>query len=120
MWCRRSRAILFLACAALGSILARAATENAPGPLPYRFLVVIGNQWSDPSSEVIVGGSEFSMICALLKSWGLPFDIHRLDQQRFDAYHLLDRNGRPRHGAILWSAPGVKLDGDASALLRSM
>src|SRR5205809_773817 len=82
------------------------AAEKPEQPLPYRFLLVIGDQWSDPASEVIEGTSEFSMLCALLKSWGLPFDIHRLDQQRFDAYHLLDRNGQPRHGTIIWDAPG--------------
>jgi hypothetical protein len=82
--------------------LARAQT-----PLPYRFLLVIGDQWKDPSSTIIEDGGEFQIMAALLKSWGLPFDILRLDQQRFDQYHLLDREGRPRYGTIVWDAgPG--------------
>src|SRR5258706_16472397 len=88
-----------------------------PPPLPYRFLLVINDQGKDPASEVIDETSEFSMLCALLKSWGLPFDIYRLDQQRFDAYHLLDRSGRSLHGTIIWDAPGVQLDVEAVDLL---
>jgi len=96
------------------------AQSPVPPPLPYRFLLVINDQWTDASSEVIEGVSEFSMLCALLKSWGLPFDVFRLDQQRFDAYHLLDRSGQPLHGTILWNAPGARMEEEASALLRSL
>jgi hypothetical protein len=53
---------------------------------------------------VIDEGSEFQVLAALLKSWGLPFEILRLDQQRLDKYHLLDRDGRPRYGTIIWDA----------------
>ena len=60
------------------------------------------------------------MLVALLKNWGLPFDIYRLDQQRFDAYHLLDPAGRPLHGTIIWDAPGAVLDDEGSALLRTL
>ncbi|MEK7403752.1 MAG: hypothetical protein AAB225_01460 [Acidobacteriota bacterium] len=80
-------------------------------PLPYRFLLVISDQWKDPASYVIEEGGEFQTIVALLKSWGLPFDILRLDQQRLDKYHLLDRDGRPRHGAIIWDAGPAQLEG---------
>jgi hypothetical protein len=93
---------------------------SSPAPLPYRLLVVINDQWKDPASEVIDETSELSMLCALLKTWGLPFDLYRLDQQRFDAYHLLDRTGRPHYGTILWNAPRATLDPEAAALLRSM
>ncbi len=76
-------------------------------PLPYRFLLVISGQWKDPASYVIDDGGEFQILAALLKTWGLPFDVVRLDQQRLDAYHLLDRDGRPRYGTIVWDAgPG--------------
>ncbi len=77
---------------------------GARSGLPYRFLLVISDQWKDPASYVVEGGGEFPALVALLKSWGLPFDIYRLDQQRLDRYHLLDRDGRPRYGTIIWDA----------------
>ena len=73
-------------------------------PVPYRFLLVIGNQWKDPASRLIEPGGEFPVVVTLLKTWGLPFDILRLDQQRFDRYYLTDRQGRPRYGTIIWDA----------------
>ena len=75
---------------------------------PYRFLLVAGNQWDDDASSVIDRPSEFQVTAALLKTWGLPFDIVRLDQQNFDRYHLLDRDGHSRYGTIIWDAPEVK------------
>ena len=76
----------------------------AAEPLPYRFLLVIGNQWHDPASKLIEAGGEFPVVATLLKTWGVPFDILRLDQERFDRYYLLDREGRPRYGTIIWDA----------------
>jgi hypothetical protein len=113
-------ALLFVAgwLASVRDLPAQPAREKPP--LPYRFLVVINDQWQDPSSEFIDNACELSMLCTLLKSWGLPFDLYRLDQQRFDAYHLLDRAGRPLHGTIIWNAPGAKLDSEAAALLRTL
>ena len=81
-----------------------AGASAAQEPLPYRFLLVIGEQWKDPGSFVIDQQDDFQILAALLKTWGLPFDILRLDQQRLD-YHLFDREGRPRYGTILWNAP---------------
>ena len=56
---------------------------------PYRFLLVAGNQWEDDASFLIERSGEFQITAALLKTWGLPFDILRLDQQTLDRYHLL-------------------------------
>lgn len=84
---------------------------------PYRFLLVISDQWKDPSSFVIEGGGEFQVIAASLKTWGLPFDILRLDQQRIDRYHLLDRDGEPRYGTIIWSAGPGELKGKGADLV---
>ncbi|MBI4875249.1 MAG: hypothetical protein HY822_11510 [Acidobacteria bacterium] len=83
---------------------------SASGGLPYRFLLVIADQWKDDSSHLIQQPNDFQFLAALLKSWGLPFDILRLDQQRLDRYHLLGRDGRPLYGTILWNtgAAGVK------------
>ena len=71
---------------------------------PYRFLIVISDEWKDPASCIIEGNSQFATVAALLKTWGLPFDILRLDQERLDNYYLLDREGQPRYGTIIWLA----------------
>src|SRR5450759_1287093 len=70
---------------------------------PYRFLLVVGNQWEDDGSFLIERSGEFQVTAALLKTWGLPFDILRLDQQTMDRYHLLQRDGSPRYGTIILS-----------------
>jgi hypothetical protein len=86
-----SLALIFVSCAAA-----------AP---PYRFLLVVGNQWEDDASFLIERSGEFQVTAALLKTWGLPFDILRLDQQRMDRYHMLQRDGSPRYGTIIWDVP---------------
>lgn len=98
-------------------VLSRLALGAKP---PYRFLLVVSDQWKDSASYVIEGGDEFAILAALLKTWGLPFDILRLDQQRFDRYHLLDREGRPRHGTIIWDAGPGDLDGKGVELLDAL
>jgi hypothetical protein len=72
--------------------------------LPYRFLLVVSNQWNDPASYLVEGSDEFRTLTSLLKNWGLPFDILRLDQQNFDRYHLFDREALPRYSTIIWDA----------------
>jgi hypothetical protein len=93
---------------------------GAQPALPYRFLLVISDQWKDPASYVIEDGGEFQIITALLKSWGLPFDILRLDQQRLDKYHLLDRDGRPRYGTIIWDAGPGGLENKGLSLIPEL
>ena len=92
----------------------------AAEPLPYRFLLVIGKQWQDPSSKLVEAGGEFPLIAGLLKTWGIPFDILRLDQQRFDRYYLLDREGRPRYGTIIWDADAGTPDPKDMPLLTAL
>src|SRR5574340_662953 len=90
-----------------GLLLAAALVTGAASQttsLPYRFLLVISDQWKDPASYVVEGADEFPMVASLLKAWNLPFEILRLDQQRLDRYHLLERDGRPRYGTIIWDA----------------
>ena len=94
--CKNAAATLVAALLSLAPLAAA-----APPALPYRFLLVIHDQWQDPASEVIQERNEFSMLCALLRSWGLPFDIHRLDQQRFDAYLHAQVERAPAAGAPL-------------------
>lgn len=73
---------------------------------PYRVLIVIADQWKDPRSFVVSGGGEFQTIVTMCKSWGIPFDILRLDQTLMDPNQFTDFDGRPRYGAILWDVPG--------------
>src|SRR4030042_5671284 len=88
--------------------------------LPYRFLLVISSQWEDPASYVIENTDEFQVVVCLLKNWGIPFDILRLDQQNLDRYHMLDRNGNPRYGSIIWDADPEGLEGKDPGLLASL
>jgi peptidoglycan/xylan/chitin deacetylase (PgdA/CDA1 family) len=74
---------------------------------PPRVLLVIGDQWDDPASFMIGTNNELHEIASLLKNWGIPFDIVRLDQQRLDRNTFLDYDGKPRYGAILWDADPV-------------
>ena len=95
--------------------------QNTPDKLnPFRVLVVIGDQWSDPASYMIEmpeptgeysgydaapevnGDCDFHHLVILLKSWGIPFDVVRLDQQLLDRYMFLDINDAPKYGTIIW------------------
>ncbi len=87
---------------------------------PYRFLLVISDQWTDQASYAIEGGGQFAIVASLLKTWGLPFDILRLDQQRLDKYHLLDREGEPRYGTIIWNADPRGLEGKDIGLIETL
>jgi hypothetical protein len=110
----RRRLFIALLCAVAGW------ASSASGALPYRFLLVIGDQWKDPASRLIEAGGEFPVVVTLLKTWGLPFDILRLDQQRFDRYYLMDRQGRPRYGTIIWDADAKVGESGDLALLTTL
>jgi peptidoglycan/xylan/chitin deacetylase (PgdA/CDA1 family) len=90
------------------TVLVMALAGCSAAAAPYRFLLVAGNQWHDDASMLIDQNGEFQITAALLKSWGLPFDILRLDEQILDRYHLLDRDGSPRYGTIIWDADEIK------------
>lgn len=88
---------------------------------PFRVLVVIGDQWEDPASYMVSrsestgeysgyftnpevsGPNDFHQLMILLKSWGIPFDIIRLDQQFLDRYMFMDMDGNPIYGTIIWN-----------------
>ena len=81
---------------------------------PYRVLVVIGDQWKDAASYTISmrkGEPEFCNVVNMLKVWGIPFDILRLDQQRLQINRFLDGVAKPRYSCILWMANPDKLEG---------
>jgi len=94
--------------------------SGAAQPLTYRpnrVLLIIGGQWDDPASYLVRGGNEFHDVVTLLKNWGIPFDILRLDQQRLEPNAFLGYDGKPRYGAILWDAdPSAFTDQNYSLL----
>src|SRR6185437_13280676 len=101
-------------------VLAALLPAHAAEPLkPYRVLIVISDQWKDPRSFLVTGGGEFQTLVTLFKSWGVPFDILRLDQVLLDPGQFADFNGQPRYGAIVWDAgPDAKLSTDDEGILR--
>ncbi|MEN8227013.1 MAG: hypothetical protein ABFS38_02580 [Bacteroidota bacterium] len=95
------------------------ATESYAAK-PFRVLVVIGDQWEDPASYMVSrsaptgefsgyftypevsGSNDFHQLMILLKSWGIPFDVIRLDQQFLDRHMFLGMDGDPIYGTIIW------------------
>ena len=78
---------------------------------PFRALVIIGDQWNDPMSYNIdparVNGTDFLDVVNMLKIWGVPFDILRLDEQRLQINRFLDGEAKPNYGCVIWMAdPG--------------
>ena len=92
-----------------------AGTINQPSARPYRVLIVIGDQWTDPMSYNIdtrrVNGNEFIDVVTMLKIWGVPFDILRLDEQRLQINRFLDGEARPNYSCVIWMANPDKLKG---------
>ncbi len=83
---------------------------------PYRVLLIIGDQWKDPRSFLVSGG-EFQTFVTMFKSWGIPFDILRLDQTLMDPSHFTYFDGSARYGAILWDVPGNSVSANDQALV---
>jgi hypothetical protein len=87
---------------------------------PYKVALVIGDQWDDPMSFLVntsdlpptgfsVEGAsfrstDFSSLVIMLKSWGIPFDIIRLDQEFMDINRFIGPDGKPSVGCIIWDA----------------
>lgn len=111
MFCRAVFSIVTLICV----IPPLAAAQLKP----YRVLIVLSDQWKDPRSFLVNGGGEFQTIVTMFKSWGIPFDILRLDQTLMDANHFTDFFGRPRYGAILWDVTDNNLSQSDQALLAN-
>lgn len=82
---------------------------------PFRVLVVIGDQWKDPMSYNIdpqrVRCEDFLDVVTMLKIWGVPFDILRLDEQRLQINRFLDYEAKPAYGCVIWMADPDKLTG---------
>lgn len=90
-------------------------SEYSPPVKPFRVLIVIGDQWKDPLSYHIdsrrVEGEDFIDVITMLKIWGIPFDILRLDEQRLQINRFLDGEARPNYGCLIWMADPAKLKG---------
>src|SRR5687768_13835932 len=85
-------------------------SSAAAADRPYRVAVVIGDQWKDPSSQLVrrpetSEPADFFHVAVMLKSWALPFDVIRLDQQLLDERMFISADDRPKYGAILWLVP---------------
>ena len=96
------------------------AVQSSDNLRPFRVLLIIGDQWDDPASYMIGlpeptgeysgyaatpemnGDWDFHHLAVLLKSWGIPFDIVRLDQQILDRYMFLDMYNKLKYGTIIW------------------
>ena len=82
---------------------------------PNRVLVIISDQWTDPMSYSIdpfrVKGDDFLDVVTMLKIWGIPFDILRLDEQRLQINRFLDFAAKPAYGCVIWMADPDKLSG---------
>jgi len=107
------------------------AARSAPAEQafnPYRVLLVIGDQWKDPAGFLVdfpaadpphydhsvrPEGIDFMQLVVMLKSWGVPFDILRLDQEMLNINHFLGPDNKPLYGCILWAA-----DPTADSLVR--
>ena len=88
---------------------------STAGTKPYRVLVVIGDQWDDPGSYNIdstrISGEDFRDVATMLKIWGIPFDILRLDQQRLQINRFLNGIAQPNYACVIWMADPDKLEG---------
>lgn len=87
---------------------------------PNRLALVIGDQFKDPMSYLVdiqkvegaFSGNErapdvyypqdFYHTVILLKSWSIPFDIIRLDQQFLDINMFIGADDNPIYGGIIW------------------
>ena len=80
---------------------------------PFRVLVIIGDQWTDPMSYSIdptrVKNEDFLDVVTMLKIWGIPFDILRLDEQRLQINRFLDSQAKANYGCIIWMADQDKI-----------
>ncbi|MDH5363470.1 MAG: hypothetical protein OEW84_09180, partial [Aigarchaeota archaeon] len=87
---------------------------------PYKVLLVIADQWGDPTSCIVEEDGEFRDIVSLLKIWGIPFDILRLDQQQMKVNYFLDASGNPDYGCIIWDADQSLLEDQEFSVLETV
>ncbi len=80
------------------------ATPPSYHDKPHCVLLIV-DTWHDPYATLVQSGRDrFQPVAALLKSWAIPFDILRLDQQHIDSSYLLNRAENARYSTIIWLA----------------
>jgi len=112
--------MLILGLLTISGIPGVAGDSNNSGYRPFRVAVIIGDQWDDPMSYMVKapestgdysgygdqpeveGPMEFHHLMIMLKSWAVPFDVIRLDQQFLDRNMFLCASGEPKYGTIIW------------------
>lgn len=106
---------LFSGCTQADKNVSSVQEKPAVKVKPFRVLVIIGDQWTDPMSYSIdperVKGTDFLDVVNMLKVWGVPFDILRLDEQHLQINRFLDGQAKPNYGCIIWMADPDKLKG---------
>jgi len=114
--------VLFASRPGVAGAQAPAGDRSAALARPYRVLVVIGDQWDDPGSYCIDttnryggvtrrSGKDFLDVITMLKIWGIPFDVLRLDQQRLQINRFLNGMAEPNYACVIWLADPDKLQG---------
>ncbi len=112
--------LVLLPVAAISNAIA--GNPGRPALRPYQVLVIIGDQWNDPGSYRIdeqtqLGGrssdvnKDFRDVITMLKIWGIPFDILRLDQQRLQINRFLNGIAEPNYSCLIWMANPDSLEG---------
>ena len=121
MLARRMAQLSLVLLLATGTSNAVAGGADRAATRPYRVLVVIGDQWGDPGSYNIDGQSRYSEqsresakdfrdVVTMLKIWGIPFDILRLDQQRLQINRFLNGIAQPNYSCLIWMADPGRLE----------
>jgi hypothetical protein len=106
MWNRLISSLALMSFLLVLHVHAISADPRPVDPKPYRVLIIIGDQWDDPGSYAIDARSRFGNrsresakdfldVMTMLKIWGIPFDILRLDQQRPQINRFLNGIGGP-------------------------
>lgn len=126
------KSYIFIACIFISLLIPGCARIDKKGPAgadsaelkqtvnlkPFRVLIIIGDQWTDPMSYNIdptrVNGTDFLDVVNMLKIWGVPFDILRLDEQRLQINRFLDGEAKPNYGCVIWMADPDKLKGSSA------
>ena len=93
-------------------ILAPPIACFAQGELPYRFLLVISDQWKDDSSQLLSSSpTTFRCWRRCSKPGACRSTSCGWTNSGWTRYHLLDREGRPLYGTIIWDAGELKVKG---------
>jgi hypothetical protein len=119
MKCFSSNVTFLIAMTIFSAVLS--TSSLADDIKPCRVALIIADQWDDPAGFLINHtdqhdrpntyvaerrtGRDFSSLVIMLKSWGIPFNIIRLDQEFMDINRFIGPDGKPNVGCIIFDAP---------------